>query len=86
MKIVIDIPDVVKQRLDAGHIENGSIMSGVILDMIKEGQVLPEGYGDLIERNVLKNTIEEHHEDIYELGDVIEFINDAPSVIKADTE
>lgn len=58
MKIVIDIPDVVKQRLDEGHIENGSIMSWALLDMIKNGQVLPKGHGDLIDRDKLEKDTE----------------------------
>lgn len=58
MKIVIDIPDVVKQRLDEGHIENGSIMSWALLDMIKNGTVLPKGHGDLIDRDKLEKDTE----------------------------
>ena len=57
MQIIIDVPDVVKQRLDEGHIENGSIMSWALLDMIKNGQVLPKGHGDLIDREVAKEVM-----------------------------
>lgn len=37
MKLIIDIPDNVKRRLDEGHIQNGSIISKSLMNIIKNG-------------------------------------------------
>lgn len=78
MKIVIDIP---KYNLD--EVQNGSLACGIILKAVKSGTVLPEGHGDLIDRNTVQMSAEKFHS----LGDLYTaqwVVDTTPTVIPAD--
>lgn len=49
MQIVIDILDGLYNQIS--KIQNGSMAAGDLLDCIKNGISLPEGHGDLIDRD-----------------------------------
>ena len=54
MKVVIDIPDRVFEKLQNGEIQFGGITSRSIFWAFKDGTPLPKGHGDLIDRSKLK--------------------------------
>ena len=92
MKIVIDIPDNVKQRLDEGHIQNGSIMAKVLMDIITNGTPLPKGHGRLIDADAYQTTLEEKArrlktiDTINGLCGAVALLFDAETIIEADKE
>lgn len=89
MKVVIDIPDY-----DLQSVENGSIACGIILKAVKNGIILPEGHGDLIDREkFLKSfldsfwgAVKEGNSSFEVVGAVKNIIRNTPTVIEADKE
>lgn len=77
MQIVIDLPNSLYANLQ--KIKNGSIASGRILKIVKDGTVLPKGHGRLIDGDALRKK--------WIFGNVERStIDDAPTVIEADKE
>jgi methyl coenzyme M reductase subunit C-like uncharacterized protein (methanogenesis marker protein 7) len=56
MQIVIDIDDYVYKKL-----MNKTICVADIVDAIKNGIPLPKGHGRLVDADVLKEKLEDHH-------------------------
>ena len=89
MKIVIDIT-----KEDYDWIMQQDTMNEVVYRGWKEiqnGQVLPNGHGDLIDRKALEETFDHLSSDDYESplwyeDTVFRVINNAPTIIKVDKE
>ena len=82
MQVVIDIPeDLYKWIKDEYDNPNGE----VAYSAIEKGTVLPEGHGDLIDRDELKKH-KYHDSDRYENAVAVAQIDWAPAVIPADKE
>lgn len=93
MKIVIDIPETDYNRImTSNEVEYYELK-------IAQGQVLPKGHGDLIERDKLIQSIKEnlidtsnlHYENLVEAEGVncgvessLDDVNNAPTIIEAD--
>lgn len=58
MQIVIDIPEEIKKKRDAGKVLSSEEITTVCL-AIKNGTLLPKGHGDLIDRSKLVPDCEE---------------------------
>ena len=92
MKIVIDIPENVFKRLVAGEVQYGGITARNIFKSVTKGTPLPEGHGDLISREALKEDFADMREgypifsdtEMLSTKDIAKIIDNAPTVIKAD--
>lgn len=51
MQVVIDVPEDIYRRLKAGYTNAGNTFHNTALEAIGNGVVLPDGHGDLIDRN-----------------------------------
>lgn len=92
MQLVIEISDGLYNNL--GTIKNGSIASKIILDCVRKGQVLPKGYGRLIDADKflkdneaytgwILNSSEWGGENAYK--DTLEdLVKEAPTILEAD--
>jgi len=74
-----------------GGMRSGKMLLVTLLKAIRNGTPLPKGHGDLIDRNELlkhydsttyHNGIEERKIHFVQIG----YVNDAPTIIKADKE
>ena len=88
MKVIVDVPDRVFEKLQNDEIQFGGITSRNIFRAVKEGTPLPKGHGDLIDRN----TVIEHLKGLGWISDYTleeynldeDIINEIPVVISAD--
>ena len=86
MKVVIDIPSG-----DFNSIRNGALfyiqhdrLDEVVTYAFNNATIIPEGHGDLIDRDNLKFQLPTPIEDEYKT--VYRIVNAAPAVIEADKE
>ena len=59
MEVLINIPESVYMRLKAGDTNTGNAFHDTALASIVTGVVLPNGHGDLIDRDVAYNKFDE---------------------------
>ena len=90
MKLVINIPDKYYDLLP--EIMNGSISCNVILDCVKNGQLLPKGHGRLIDENEIMHILDEvggdfdtPREAVVPIDYITDMVADIPTIIEADT-
>lgn len=74
MKVVIDIPDEWKTRIECNRRPN-TIECGELVESIWKGEILPKGYGRLIDAD----DVNKH---------IVGFVDlrDCPTIIEADKE
>jgi hypothetical protein len=85
MEIVIDIPETLKKIADEKDIKTFShyMWSIIVMDAIKNGTLLPEQHGRLIDADALYENTEICHSDIDGYACVRwKDINDAPTIIE----
>ena len=92
MRVVIDIPEKVYKYLKQEWVkvpEDDSVINQIMYGIL-HGTVLPKGYGDLIDRDNLRKTMQSYADDQYAeneyLGEcsVMSYIDEAPVIIPAD--
>lgn len=78
MQIVIDIPDDMWEKIQEGYVPLG------ISKYLKNGIVLPEQHGDLIDKNDIQEiTLEDSlHIMTYKKGGEVDCEIDAPTILK----
>ena len=85
MQIVIDLPNSLYANLQ--KIQNGSIASGRILKIVKDGTVLPKNHGRLIDASQLYTVTTYDADDNHEICYVLyEDIENAPTILEAEVE
>ena len=64
MKVLIDIPEELKRIADTGKTKKFSSLmwNEILMDSIKNGAVLPEQYGRLIDADAFKEELERYWE------------------------
>lgn len=85
MQLVIEISDGLYNNL--GTIKNGSIANKIILNCVRKGQVLPKGYGRLIDADKLLETWYDNFCKFMtqtELDSMNNIIKNADTIIEAD--
>lgn len=82
MKVVIDINDDTKELLNSEDITERLLAIDNLIRAFKDGTVLPEGHGDLIDRDDLKIQMPTPIEDEYKTA--YRIIDNAPTIIPAD--
>lgn len=87
VEVVIRIPQkAYEQVIKQGDIRNG-MNSVYIAQAIINGTVLPQGHGDLVDKNILKEKAWKHIDDTESYSAVyLEDVEDAPTVIEADKD
>ena len=87
MKIAIDIPEEIVEWINEYYYIikgfNGEKI-GIIVDAIKNGIPLPKGHGRLGDLDALYDEISSWGMNDYEPSDLIDAIDDAPTIIEAD--
>lgn len=87
MKLVINIPDAIKEMADEDDKRLMHFMWMLILiDAIKNGVVLPKGHGRLGDLDALQKEVSSWGMNDYEPSDFIDEINNADTIIEADKE
>ena len=86
MKLVIEIPEEVKNRLCFGVTYTEDIQ--VVCEALNDGTPLPEGHGRLIDADKLKEYYFRPYsnEEVYSNTDNEHIIDNAPTIIEADKE
>lgn len=85
MQLVIEISDTLKRIADNEDAKTFShiVWQALLMDAIKNGQTLPKGHGDLIDRNELR--CERADFDTYnDYCIMFDEIDNAPAIIEAD--
>ena len=93
MKLVITVPDYIKEQMDAGKSEEFGIPPWLGYEIVK-GTPLPKGHGKLVDIGKIdKDRIESNNPIIYLTinGEYIEaisldYLNSLPTIIEADKE
>ena len=89
MKLVINIPDAIKEMADEGDKRLIHLMWMIILiDAIENGIVLPKGHGDLISKDQAIEIIEfyQTNPQHFDFVNLIDEIKNEDAVIEADKE
>ena len=84
MQIVIDIPEEIKQKRDAGKVLSNMEIAMVCM-AIKNGTPLPKGHGRLIDADELKKH-KYHDSDRFENAVAVAQIDWAKTIVEADEE